>query len=678
MRIRTQLVASIAIATLLCVAMTAGVWRALSVQENFQEAQRRAQVAARESAGLLALTQEFAFYGEERAARQWRKRHAILMDAVSPTALLKETDSTSLRDLRESLTGLPELFREFEVLSKAAEDGLTTRRKQMIVDHLVTNTQVTAEAAYRWAEEVTEQRRKSVRGFLDFFVLVSVVFTLMVVAMAILMLRRIIRPLTTLQSAAAAVRRGDLSVRNHSLAQDELGDLAREFDRMTVALQKQAGALAEGNRALHAEVVRRAETEEALIDEHRRLRLITDNLPALVTHVDNQERYTFVNAQVGRIFGIDQNSMLGKTICEIRGKKIYSNIAPHVKTALGGEAVQFENTGEAQGRIFHYQSNYIPDMSPDGRVNGFYAMTFDITDRKLAELRRAESEQRLRGLTDNLPILIAELDSEWRFRFCNATYQTWMGISPDAIINRPVREAIGEAHYAGRHAYLVRAYAGERVSFEQTLTLPIGERSLQTTYVPRRDPDGAVVGIYSVTSDITDLKETQRQLAALARVDALTGLANRRQLEEHLRDAMARTRRSRIPIAVLYLDIDRFKVVNDAHGHSGGDTVLKEFALRLAGCVRETDLVARHAGDEFVIVLEGILSAAEAQLVAKKIISAMKSPFNILGSQLTVTTSVGVAIYGGGDLDMATLISQADRALYAAKSEGRDRFSMAP
>ena len=663
MRIRTQLIASIIIAMLLCAAMGVGVWRALSSQEEFQEAQRRAQAAARESAGLLALTQEFAFYGEERAGRQWRKRYAVLTEVAGSAGLRKETDSPSFRELRESLTGLPELFEEFEALSKTPEDSLTTRRKQMIVDHLVTNTQAMAEAAYRWAQEVTEQRRKVVRSFLNFFVLVALVFTLVVVAMASLTLRRVIRPLTALQSAAAAVRQGDLSVRNDSQAPDELGDMAREFDRMTAALQKHTGALAESNRALDA--------------GQRRLRLITDNLPALVTHIDSDERYTFANAHVGRIFGIDPGSVLGKTIREIRGEETYSELAVHVKAALGGETVQFENFGQAQGRTYHYQSNYIPDVDTDGRVSGFYAMTFDVTERKLAELRSAESEERLRGITDNLPVLIAELDREWRFRFCNETYQTWLGISPEALIDRPIREAIGETYYAGRHEYLARAYAGEKVSFEQTVRLPIGERSLQTTYVPHRDADGTIAGVYSVTSDITDLKETQRQLDALARVDTLTGLANRRQMGEHLRDAMARTRRSRIPIAVLYLDIDRFKLVNDVHGHAGGDAALKEFALRLLRSVRETDLVARYAGDEFVIVLEGINSAAEAQLVAEKVILAMKASFDILGVPMSVTTSVGVAIYAGGDQDMASLLALADRALYAAKSEGRDRFSMA-
>lgn len=136
MRIRTQLIASIAVSALLCVAMGMGVWLALQSQEEFQEAQRRAQTAARESAGLLALTQEFAFYGEERAARQWWKRHANLSEAVSATALPKQINSPSLLELRGSLKQLPELFAGFEKLSKEPLDDLTQYCSVSIFSHI--------------------------------------------------------------------------------------------------------------------------------------------------------------------------------------------------------------------------------------------------------------------------------------------------------------------------------------------------------------------------------------------------------------------------------------------------------------------------------------------------------------------------------------------------------------
>ena len=215
------------------------------------------------------------------------------------------------------------------------------------------------------------------------------------------------------------------------------------------------------------------------------------------------------------------------------------------------------------------------------------------------------------------------------------------------------------------------------MSFEQSIALAGGVRCLQTTYLPHFDAAGALTGIYALTSDITALKETQEQLDTLARFDSLTGLANRRQFAEKLTEAMARTRRSGHPMAVLYLDIDRFKAINDTLGHAAGDTVLIEFARRLRLAVREVDLVARHAGDEFVVVLEGIAHDAEARAVGDKLVTAMRPPFTVLGNPVDVTTSVGVATFGGGSLEVPALLALADRALYDAKSSGRDCVMLA-
>ena len=130
-------------------------------------------------------------------------------------------------------------------------------------------------------------------------------------------------------------------------------------------------------------------------------------------------------------------------------------------------------------------------------------------------------------------------------------------------------------------------------------------------------------------------------------------------------------------MAVLYLDIDRFKAINDTHGHATGDAVLVEFGARLSKVVRETDLVARHAGDEFVVVLEGIDDDEEARGVATKLVAAIHPEFIALDRSIRVTTSVGVAIFHGGGDEMPALLSRADGALYDAKARGRDCFSVA-
>ncbi|MDQ8023737.1 MAG: PAS domain S-box protein [Moraxellaceae bacterium] len=176
--------------------------------------------------------------------------------------------------------------------------------------------------------------------------------------------------------------------------------------------------------------------------------------------------------------------------------------------------------------------------------------------------------------------------------------------------------------------------------------------------------------------DISERKEAERKLAVQAITDTLTGLPNRRGFEAQLQAALARTRRRRQPMALLFLDIDRFKSINDTHGHGVGDAVLKEFANRLRGTLRETDIIARLAGDEFVVIIEGLTESGgtQAEQVAQKIITAINRDMPVDQLVLTVGTSIGFALCDG-KATPDELLHQADQALYAAKARGRNTWS---
>src|SRR5690606_33140439 len=171
------------------------------------------------------------------------------------------------------------------------------------------------------------------------------------------------------------------------------------------------------------------------------------------------------------------------------------------------------------------------------------------------------------------------------------------------------------------------------------------------------------------------LVESLRELEWLSRVDPLTDLPNRRQFEERLALALKRLNRGNAQVALLCLDIDRFKDINDTHGHAAGDAVLHAFGQRLCSCVRETDLVARLGGDEFVILLEDVPTHG-AEEVARKVVTSMAVPVDAGRVQISVSTSVGVACTGQ-PTDAATLVARADAALYAAKDAGRNRYHIA-
>ena len=170
------------------------------------------------------------------------------------------------------------------------------------------------------------------------------------------------------------------------------------------------------------------------------------------------------------------------------------------------------------------------------------------------------------------------------------------------------------------------------------------------------------------------LRETEERLTKLARFDSLTGLPNRYELNERLEKAIRRRHRTGKRLAVLFLDVDHFKAINDTMGHAVGDAVLKEFANRLLLAVRETDTVARLAGDEFVIILESLNEAAEADHVAQKIIDKVRHDWSIDNHHIALTTSIGVACGFANDLLPSDLLALADAALYRAKAEGRNTF----
>jgi diguanylate cyclase (GGDEF)-like protein len=190
-------------------------------------------------------------------------------------------------------------------------------------------------------------------------------------------------------------------------------------------------------------------------------------------------------------------------------------------------------------------------------------------------------------------------------------------------------------------------------------------------YVPQFDDNAQVVGVCSMINDITRSKQIEQELIRLARYDTLTGLPNRNQLNERLPEVIARCARMGLTAAVLYLDIDKFKQINDSMGHYAGDLVLQEFARRLLTAVRTTDMVVRLAGDEFVIVLEA-LENVDVSVVTEKILRSMDAPFVIEGSQRKVKASIGAVTFSDGQHDVSVILKKADEALYMAKAAGRN------
>jgi diguanylate cyclase (GGDEF)-like protein/PAS domain S-box-containing protein len=782
MKIRNLMFAAMAVSVAIGLAATLAVLNAGQEEARTSELRSHAQQASHEVSALLVLTQEYARHVEPRAAEQWHQRHTIILSAIGGTES-GANDDPALVELRSVSAALPELFSTLEKVPKE-DTPFNVRRKEVLLDQLLTSTQAMSDYAYQWYQNASAVRRAANERFQVLAFATLTVLLLVLLALIFLVNFRILVPLWQLEEATTAVGQGQPYLSSGSHAQDELGDLSRSFEQMTRAL---------------------ARSSLQLQESEKRLRLITDNVPGLIAYIDPQQRYQFVNAHFHALLNVDADHLIGKTVTESLGPNIYATLRPQLEAALAGERQHFERintvagktltlltdyipdldshgavTGvfamaidiselkavqraQAQnearlraitdnipamvghfdrqerclfanntvlklvgiapedmhrhtlqsgldpdnyaqhqpyisrvlagetcafeghvvrnGRHTYLQTNLVPDRDPDGNVQGFYVMSFDVTSVRRAELARKRSEDRLRQVTDNLPVLISYIDQDERIQFANRTYQTWLGKDYETMPGKKMQDIISKEQYQLRKGYLRRALQGERIEFDATTPALGVTRELNTKYLPDLDADGNVLGIYTLTLDVTALKAYEAQLKALARVDALTGLPNRLQYNEKVAEALERAQRSNQALALMFLDIDHFKTINDTLGHAMGDAVLKEFSSRLQANVRQVDVVARLAGDEFVVILEALRHRDEAVVVARKIVQAIAKPMDLKdlrGQPLTVTTSIGIAYQDSdaGATDAKTLLARADEALYGAKGAGRNTFHL--
>ena len=285
-----------------------------------------------------------------------------------------------------------------------------------------------------------------------------------------------------------------------------------------------------------------------------------------------------------------------------------------------------------------------------------------------------ESTRRIRTITDSLPALVAYIDRDHRYRFVNARYRTFYALDPEMIVGRRMADVIGEDAYAVFGTKIDAVLNGEGQHFQQHGVAGKEDVYFNIDFIPDTDPDGHVAGFYVMVMDITALKLAEQKLAALALFDTLTGLANRHQFTERLKNLLAKPDDPLAPVTLMFLDVDRFKSINDNLGHAAGDAVLREFAHRLADAVRPTDVVARLAGDEFVVILEGLRDKESVCAVAQKVLAAIAVQFDVEGRALSVSTSIGIACAAAHETSPAELLAAADGALYEAKARGRGNF----
>lgn len=320
-------------------------------------------------------------------------------------------------------------------------------------------------------------------------------------------------------------------------------------------------------------------------------------------------------------------------------------------------------------------------------VLGGLAATYILrTNRRLArahdELRQGEARYRM--LTEQMKDVVWTLDTvSRRFTYVSPSVERLRGYTAQAVMDAPLDAALtaeGNAIVAGQLARdIARFEAGELSDSDysvQELEQPCKDGSTVWTEVIShlvRNPDSGHIEVHGVTRDISERRRQQQRIRHMAQHDMLTGLANRALFAHHMEQALAEARRDGNRLALVYLDLDHFKPVNDSLGHAVGDRLLQAGARRMQSSLRESDIVARVGGDEFVILLRGVTDCNDARHAAAKVCQALAEPFHIDGHELAITSSLGIALFPEHGDDEITLSRNADDAMYTAKRAGRNR-----
>lgn len=449
----------------------------------------------------------------------------------------------------------------------------------------------------------------------------------------------------------------------------------RDGHTVWVQLSRSVVRDAEG-RPLHfvsqfQDITQRRVAEQRLRESEQRFRSVLENSHDAFVSVDQAGTIVEWNRAAEATFGWRRSEVLGKPMGGVM-------VPPALRTAheaglaralVSGEARMLDQRLQMQachrsGREFPVEMTITAVQLGERRL--FNAFLHDISGRVAAETRLRESERQLRTVADNVPALIGHVGADLRYRFVNQAYAGWFGLTPADVVGRALDEVLPPRYYGSIQGRLAAVRAGQTVAFDVDTVRDGEPRHLHITYVP--DGSDVPCGFHLMGSDVTAQVRLARMHEERAMTDALTGLPNRAAWAAELERAVARAQRAGMPAAVMFIDLDGFKQINDRHGHDTGDAVLREFASRLRRTLRRSDFIARLAGDEFVVLLDRVTDArGNPPRVAAKLMEAMRAPVQANGHTLQVTPSIGLAVQTGPDFDAAALMRQADEAMYAIK-----------
>lgn len=417
---------------------------------------------------------------------------------------------------------------------------------------------------------------------------------------------------------------------------------------------------------------KQTQRELAMARDH--LQRVTDKLPALIAQYDRNQRAVFFNRACADFVIWQQPYRAGIHIRELFGEERYAKRKPFIEAVLAGRDVDFETTFPTPDGPRRMHTYYTPDVDEAGAVVGFFVMSIDISEKARLENALFDANARAEVTLSSINEAVITADVDAKVNYMNPAAEAisgWRledarGLPLDVVVPvRPGRESVAEE---GNPALAV--VAGDLELTRQDGHRIVVERSLSPLY----DRAETAIGSVMVLRDITEARVLSARMAYLAHHDSLTALPNRLQLNETLAQLIAKATHLGTGVAVLFIDLDLFKHVNDALGHHIGDQLLQQVARRIQRNIGNLGSVYRTGGDEFVVLLDHVVTRDSVAQVAERLLAIAGTPYSVASHELHQAFSIGVSLFPEDGYDASTLMMRADAAMYLAKRNGRNAF----
>lgn len=408
-------------------------------------------------------------------------------------------------------------------------------------------------------------------------------------------------------------------------------------------------------------------------NRERFIRTIADGLPSMIAYWDMNLICRFANSVYFRWFGLAPSEILGMSIKDLLGEELFSLNFPYMQRALAGEPQEFEREiKRPDGTIGYTLANYIPDRDPSGEIMGFFALVTNITKVREADAAIRLSASVFEATSEGIMVT----DPQSIILSVNQAFTRLTGYTQEEAVGKNANLLSSSRHspefFSNLYKELILSgkWKGDIWSKRKDDTIFLEKLSISAI----KNDAGEITKYVGVFDDITLQWDKEQLVHHMAFHDSLTGLPNRLLLVERLGQHITMAEREKRQIALLFLDLDGFKLVNDVLGHDMGDHVLKTVAARLEEQLRAADTVARLGGDEFVILLDNPDSRESISIIASRLIAVINEPILNAGKDARVGTSIGIALFKNEGQSPDQLLKLADEAMYKAKKSGKNIF----